>query len=469
MNTEALTSEHSPRIAVFESVAKDAAALNERLAYLDADPVVISAEQGAGAIAAESWDAVVVGQLDDDESLQHVLEDLARSQTSLPILNLCRGQATQALLSECGTELTWALEMPLRRTELRRLLVRAGRYQRLDRRRRITGRSASIRAVRESIEQVAERDTTVLIHGESGTGKELVARTLHGLSDFADGPFVPINCGAIQPELLESELFGHDKGAFTGAVSARKGRLELAAGGTLFLDEIGDMSLEMQVKLLRVLQEKEFQTVGGARRVNVECRIVAATHRDLPARIQENLFREDLYYRLNVFPIQMPPLRKRLDDLPGLIDDLMLTDAENDEPAAVRLSTRAIDALANYAWPGNVRELGNLVERLAILQPTGTIDLEDLPEKFTRASATDVSPESGRPSFDEFNEAHRTLGDGVDLKQLLISVEIRMIRQALEQAGGNVAKAARLLQLQRTTLVEKLRKYRLNSDDTSEI
>ena len=470
MNTQAVPRTPTTRVAVFESVADDAAALNERLAYLDADAVLIDATAATDTLTAESWDAVVVGQLDGDEPLQHLLEDFTRNQSTVPVLNLCRGEATQQILSECAPELSWPLEMPLTRSALRRLLQRARRYRQLDRRRRLTGGSAMIRAVREAIEQVAERDTTVLITGESGTGKELVARTLHGLSDAADGPFVPINCGAIQPELLESELFGHDKGSFTGAVAARKGRLELAAGGTLFLDEIGDMSLEMQVKLLRVLQEREFQTVGGARRIKVECRIVAATHRDLPTRIADNQFREDLYYRLNVFPIQMPPLRKRIDDLPGLLDDLMHGGDEGEGAGAPRLTARALDGLARYNWPGNIRELANLVERLAIMQPTGPIDLEDLPEKFRRGeSAPTGAPDSVRPSMAEFNDAHRTLGDGVDLKEILVSVEIRMIRQALEQAGGNVAKAARLLKLQRTTLVEKLRKYRLNSDDTSEI
>ncbi|MEL7537862.1 MAG: sigma-54 dependent transcriptional regulator [Pseudomonadota bacterium] len=468
MNAEAASST-SPKVAVFESDQADASALNERLRYLDAQPFVIDDAQAAETVAGEDWDAVVVGQLDGNEPLQHLFEDLTRSQTATPVLNLGRGHRSQQLLSTCAPEHTWALDAPLRRADLSRLLTRARRYRRLDRRRRLTGRSATIREVRKAIEQVAERDTTVLITGESGTGKELVARTLHGLSDFSSGPFVPINCGAIQPELLESELFGHEKGAFTGAVAARKGRLALAAGGTLFLDEIGDMSLEMQVKLLRVLQEREFQSVGGRQRIKVNCRIVAATHRDLPERIADGLFREDLYYRLNVFPIQMPPLRKRIEDMPGLLDDLMVGDTDNPSDDSPRLSARALDALTRYPWPGNIRELANLVERLCILSPTGVIDLEDLPEKFrTGNAATSNDLSAGRPSFSEFNEAHRTLGDGVDLKQVLVGVEIRMIRQALEQSGGNVAQAARLLQLQRTTLVEKLRKYRLNSDDTSE-
>ncbi|MEM8983229.1 MAG: sigma-54-dependent Fis family transcriptional regulator [Pseudomonadota bacterium] len=469
MNAESAPTAAAPRVAVFEADGQVAATLDERLRYLEAAPVVIDESSATDTITAENWDAVVLGQIDDSESLQDLFLDLSKTCSNIPVLDLGKGQRSQQLLVDCRPDHLWPLETPLRRADLSRLLERARRYSQLDRRRRLTGSSTSIREVRAAIEQVAERDTTVLITGESGTGKELVARTLHGLSDYADGPFVPINCGAIQPELLESELFGHDKGAFTGAVTARKGRLELAANGTLFLDEIGDMSLEMQVKLLRVLQEREFQTVGGGRRLAVQCRIVAATHRELPGRISDGLFREDLYYRLNVFPIHMPPLRKRIEDLPGLLDDLML----GPDPAAnehgLRLTARATEALAAYNWPGNIRELANLVERLAILIPSGLVDLEDLPEKFHGVTSDDADETSSRPSFAEFNDAPKTLGDGVDLKEVLVSVEVRMIRQALDQAAGNVAKAARLLQLQRTTLVEKCRKYRLNSDDSSDI
>ncbi|MEM1261511.1 MAG: sigma-54 dependent transcriptional regulator [Pseudomonadota bacterium] len=469
MNAESGPAASAPRVAVFEADRQMAATLNERLRYLEAAPVVIDESLATDTIASECWDAVVLGQIDDSEPLQDLFAGLSKARSNVPVLDLGKGQRSQQLLVDCPPDHLWSVQTPLRRADLSRLLERARRYSQLDRRRRLTGSSTSIREVRAAIEQVAERDTTVLITGESGTGKELVARTLHGLSDYAEGPFVPINCGAIQPELLESELFGHDKGAFTGAVAARKGRLELAANGTLFLDEIGDMSLEMQIKLLRVLQEREFQTVGGGRRLSVQCRIVAATHRELPARINDGLFREDLYYRLNVFPIHMPPLRKRIEDLPGLLDDLMLDPNPESSNNGLRLTARATEALAAYTWPGNIRELANLVERLAILIPNGLVDLEDLPEKF-HGIGTDAADEpSTRPSFAEFNDAPRTLGDGVDLKEVLVSVEVRMIRQALDQAAGNVAKAARLLQLQRTTLVEKCRKYRLNSDDSSEI
>ncbi len=470
MTTSDLPAVITQRIAIFETDNQSADTLNERLRYLQAEPVIIEPDEAVDALTKRDWDAVVVGELDDSSALRDLLAGLTRAQCGVPILNLNRGAETQRLLRACEPDHEWPLHSPLRRSELERLLARARRYRRLDRRRRLTGQSPTMKEVRAAIEQVAERDTTVLITGESGTGKELVARTLHGLSEHSRGPFVPINCGAIQPELLESELFGHDKGAFTGAVAARKGRIELAADGTLFLDEIGDMSLDMQVKLLRVLQEREFQTVGGARRVRVQCRIVAATHRDLPQRIADGAFREDLFYRLNVFPIHMPPLRKRLEDIPGLLSDLVLQQTDSAAESELRLTPRALASLARYEWPGNIRELANLVERLAILQPSGTVDLEDLPEKFrVRGPATSGEHVGGRPSLTEFNTAHQSLGDGVDLKEILVNVEIRMIRQAMEQCGGTVAKAARLLQLQRTTLVEKLRKYRLNSDDSSDI
>ena len=247
--------------------------------------------------------------------------------------------------------------------------------------RSLSGNSRPIRRVNKMIQQVADSDATVLILGESGTGKEVVARKLHYHSPRRGKPFVPVNCGAIPGELLESELFGHEKGAFTGAISSRQGRFEMAEGGTLFLDEIGDMSMPMQVKILRVLQERTFERVGSNKTLEANVRIVAATHRDLEQAIAENRFREDLFYRLNVFPIEMPPLRKRREDIPVLISDL-ITRMEKEKRGSVRLTPTAVTALSQYSWPGNVRELANLVERLAILHPFGLVEVEDLPDKF---------------------------------------------------------------------------------------
>ena len=316
------------------------------------------------------------------------------------------------------------------------------------------GRSPAIHGLSRLMQQVARYDSTVLIRGESGCGKELVARRIHELSARARGPFVPVNCGAIPRELLESELFGHEKGAFTGALTTRIGRFELADGGTLFLDEIGDMSCDMQVKLLRVLQERSFERVGSGEQRRANVRIVAATHRDLEARARAGEFREDLFFRINVFPIVVPALRERVDDIPTLIDDLVRRGEAEGRPS-ISFTATALDCLAAYSWPGNVRELQNLLERLAILHPNQTIDRDQLPT----------------PIGERRRNAQHTVATvpptGLDLREHLGNIEKQLIRSALEQADGTVAHAARLLGLQRTTLVEKLRKYELHAHATA--
>jgi len=313
------------------------------------------------------------------------------------------------------------------------------------------GKSRAIGGLDVLMHQVAHYDSTVLIQGESGCGKELVARRIHELSDRKDGPFVPVNCAAIPRELLESELFGHEKGAFTGALTTRIGRFELAANGTLFLDEIGDMSLDMQVKLLRVLQEKTFERVGSVEPRRANARILAATHRDLEARVAEHQFREDLFFRLNVFPIRVPPLRERIDDLPELIADLVGRGVAAGRPS-IEFSDTALECMRGYPWPGNVRELQNLVERLSILCPGRRVEREDLPHAIgERRHRAAQPPETFIPS------------DGLDLREHLGSIEKHLIRTALDQTDGTVAHAARLLKLRRTTLVEKLRKYDLQA------
>ncbi len=321
-----------------------------------------------------------------------------------------------------------------------------------------TGRSAGARRVREQIGQVGRFDTTVLIAGESGTGKEGVARALHRQSPRAAGPFVPVNCGAIPAELLESELFGHEQGAFTGAVAARRGRFELADGGTLFLDEIAEMSPFMQVKLLRVLQERTFERVGSGETRRCDVRIVAATNRHLPDEVASGRFRADLYYRLNVFPIVIPPLRERIADLPLLIDELNLGLAGRGFPAA-SFSDGALAALARHDWPGNVRELENLLERLAVSAGAATVGVAQLP-------FAPVRPVGGEPAVDEEVPAPCQRADlrvelpaaGLCLKGTLGALESDLIAQALGRAGGVVARAARLLGVGRTTLLEKMRR-----------
>ncbi len=339
--------------------------------------------------------------------------------------------------------------------------------------RSLVGISQSVARVRQLIEQVANTEANVLILGDSGTGKEVVARNLHYHSDRKDKPFVPINCGAIPPELLESELFGHEKGAFTGAISTRQGRFELANGGTLFLDEIGDMPLAMQVKLLRVIQERVFERVGGNKSIKADVRIIAATHRNLEEEITEGRFREDLFYRLNVFPIEMPSLSQRAEDIPLLLEELIVR-MENNKRGSVRLTAAAISALQQYEWPGNVRELSNLVERLLIMFPNGVVDVQDLPEKYRQGfdfSATATSESSAEnPETEQRVVSHIVNqvtsqdvlpAEGIDLKAHLLNLESNLIKQALDDANGVVAHAAQRLNMRRTTLVEKMRKYGL--------
>jgi sigma-54 specific flagellar transcriptional regulator A len=347
-----------------------------------------------------------------------------------------------------------------------------------------TGTSSAIAQVNRLIRLVAPFDSNVLILGESGTGKEVVARAIHEVSARRARPFVPINCGAIPAELLESELFGHEKGAFTGALSARKGRFEIAEGGTLFLDEIGDMNPTMQVKLLRVLQERVFERVGSCSSQRCNVRIIAATHRNLEEAIANGTFREDLFYRLNVVPVEMPPLRERAEDLPLLIDVLAERIGGDGRPR-VQFTADALVALQAYRWPGNVRELGNLIERLGIqcsTRPVGTADLppryqpadwapaaEDEPVDQFLVAVAPSAPERDEPEpkEDELEPMAPQFADallseipaGFDLRAHLETIEQGLINQAVQASDGNVAQAARLLGLRRTTLVEKLRKY----------
>ena len=357
--------------------------------------------------------------------------------------------------------------------------------------RSLIGHSPAIVRVRELIQRVAPSESTVMILGESGTGKEVVARNIHYFSGRGQGPFVPVNCGAIPDNLLESELFGHEKGAFTGAISTRRGRFELARGGTLFLDEIGDMPLNMQVKLLRVLQERTFERVGSDRSLEADVRIVAATHRDLEHLIRTGGFREDLYYRLNVFPIEMPSLRERIEDLPLLVDELIERIA-HERSVQIGLSPAALRCLSHYPWPGNVRELANLMERLTILKPDGHVELHDLPAKFRAHAPVEpvavepppaveptVEPVAVEPvaDTDHADVSAKSLSvaevaslppEGLDLRQYIMDLESSLIQSALEDANGVVAHAASLLKMRRTTLVEKMRKYNIRRSDADD-
>jgi sigma-54 specific flagellar transcriptional regulator A len=359
------------------------------------------------------------------------------------------------------------------------------------------GASAAAQSIRDLISRVANSNATVLITGESGTGKELVARALHDESNRAGGNFVPINCTAIPKELIESELFGHRKGAFTGAMNDRIGRFELAHGGTIFLDEIGDLSMDMQVKLLRVLQERTVDPVGGLKPVQVDVRVVAATHCDLEARIASGQFREDLYYRLNVLPLKTPALRERTDDVPELLTHFAKSCVQNDAPP-ITFAEDFIDALQSYPWPGNVRELSNLVDRFSTLfagqkLSLSTVPADLLPKGLAQLQAqrcvnpaTSLQPVTPKPAKVtsiysgtasdmledvEVNPVEDIImlaqgisclpPEGISLKDRLADIERDLILQALARTDGNVSQTARLLNLQRTTLIEKLNKYDL--------
>ncbi len=323
---------------------------------------------------------------------------------------------------------------------------------------RFIGQSTDAAAVRRLIEQVAPSGATVLVTGESGTGKEVVARQIHELSG-RKGPFVAVNCGAIPEHLLESELFGHERGAFTGAASTREGRFEQAKGGTFFLDEIGDMPAVMQVKLLRVLEERVIERVGGTQSIPVDVRLIAATHRDLPARIAAGKFREDLYYRLSVFPIEISPLRERAEDIEPLVHVFV---KRMHATCGVQLdfAIDALEAMRNYRWPGNVRELANMIERLVVTKPNGLIGARDLPWPIVTPMA-DTDPSVVDARLAQSGQDVRLPEDGFDLRRYLADIEKSIIRDALEQCDGVVQHAAERLGIGRTTLVEKIRRYGL--------
>jgi sigma-54 specific flagellar transcriptional regulator A len=356
------------------------------------------------------------------------------------------------------------------------------------------GESDVIRAIRKIIPIVAISSSTVLITGESGTGKEIVARYLHEHSNRSNGNFVPINCAAIPKELLESELFGHKKGAFTGAITDRIGRFELAHGGSIFLDEIGDMSLEMQVKLLRVLQERTIDPVGGVRSIAVDVRVIAATHRDLEAEILAGRFREDLYYRLNVLPLNTPPLRERASDVPILLEYFAQLHAAPDKNP-ITFSPEFHRALQNYQWPGNVRELSNLIDRFSTLFAGERLEFHSLssgllPKGLAAMKVDSFGDENGIAFLGDSAESGMSLTqdessdpecwgndvekitmlsqsmpvlppEGLSLKHRLAEIERDLISQALSRTNGNVSQTARILNLQRTTLIEKIQKFGL--------
>lgn len=463
--------------------------LNTILAFLGEESDSVDFSQAIEVInERKGFDAIIV----DGESAE-LVDDLVSKFPAQPFLVV----SSQATNNEPQANIVGHLSEPVTYPVLTQMLHRCQEYvrQRPSKKtsaanktrlfRSLVGKSDQIQAVRHLIEQVAPTEANVLVLGESGTGKEVVARNVHFLSNRKSGPFIPVNCGAIPGELLESELFGHEKGAFTGAIGSRKGRFELAEGGTLFLDEIGDMPLQMQVKLLRVLQERTYERVGGTKPIKCDVRIIAATHRELESMIEDGKFREDLYYRLNVFPIESPALRERKEDIPLLLQELV-SRLETEGKQSIRFTENSIGSLIEHQWPGNVRELSNLVERLLILFPEQVVDVKDLPHKYQHLEADTYEPDYPeellerealidlfKDSSDEFmddeveidpNAAAALPPQGMNLKEYLSELEISLITQALEQQDWVVARSAEALGMRRTTLVEKMRKYDISKD-----
>ena len=475
------TRKEARKILIVDQDADSAQRLSHQLEFIDHEPKVMSSPGLLDSLGELSgYQAILVANFHGIVEWANALKE--KHEGCPPFVLLLGGRQADLQQKEIDDTFIGVLKAEIRYAELSDLLHKAEvrgtantqpskeGTQNPELFRSLVGNSRSVVRVRKMIDQVAPTEATVLILGESGTGKEVVARNIHYYSNRRSKPFVPINCGAIPGELLESELFGHEKGSFTGAVGSRQGRFELAEGGTIFLDEIGDMPLTMQVKLLRVIQERSFERVGSNKSIKSDVRIVAATHRNLEQLIEDGRFREDLYYRLNVFPVEMPPLASRSEDLPLLVNEL-ITRLEHEKKSSVRLTPAAMMSLCNYDWPGNVRELANLMERLTILHPYGVVDAGDLPPKMTphgRARSAEESspmtsptamPMTGGMPARVLNDAPRLPRDGIDLKQHLTDIEVALIEQALDECSGVVAHAANRLHIRRTTLVEKMRKY----------
>lgn len=432
-------------------------------------------EEGRDLLRARKFDIILTDLVMPGISGMDILHDVSATKLAVPVIVLTAFGTVQTAVEAMRKGAFDYLTKPFNLEELKIVITKALAMQKLQKEnvslkiqlrdkydfKGIVGQSASMTRVYELIDKIADTDSTVLIMGESGTGKELIAKTIHYNSSRSLQPFVPINCAAIPRDLLESELFGHEKGAFTGAVTTRVGRFELAQNGTLFLDEVGDLDPALQVKLLRVLQEREFERVGGMKTIKVDVRIVAATNRDLERSIVEGKFREDLLYRLNVIPITLPPLRERTDDLTLLIEHFVKVFSKKRKRDPLVFSGTAMQCLMKYRWPGNVRELENLIDRLTLLVSGNTVDVSDLPDKIRQETCVAVYNHGPAPDRIDFSAASGSVDippSGIDLNKFLHALEKNLITQALERTGGVRSRAAQLLGLNRTTLLDKLKK-----------
>ena len=422
-----------------------------------------NASEALGIVSSEPIDLVLCDVKMPGINGIELVRQLREVEPDLPSIVVTGYGSAESSVDALRAGAFWYLEKPFEQAHLdviRRLVEQAIEHGRLKSENRalhtqlrskykfdnIIGHSGALQRVLEVVEKVADSNSTVLLTGESGTGKELIARALHYNSRRENEPLISVNCGAIPEELLESELFGHVKGAFTNAHENRKGRFAAADGGTMFLDEIGDMSMNLQVKLLRVLQERTFEPVGSSKTVKVNVRVVAATNQDLRLAIQERRFREDLYFRLNVLPIEVPPLRERREDVPLLVNHFLDVFNQSRQSAVESISASAMQRLIAYAWPGNIRELENLIERMVLLTTSNELDEADLPAELLAQSPAGATVAPEVPPT------------GLSMPQVLKDIETDMIHQALELSHNNKNQAAKLLGLHRTTLLEKMKK-----------
>ena len=447
-----------------ETLGSGVVLMVERMGHEGA--AVTSGPEGLARLAEQSFDLVITDYRMDDMDGQQVLEAVKTRAPETDVMMMTAYGSIELAVEamKCGAidfitkpfphdGLRLKIEKVLEYRAARRDRERLGEQNRYLREEidgrynfgEIIGESEQIHKVLAAVQKVAVTDSSVLVYGESGTGKELVARAVHYQSNRREGSFVKVNCGALPTELVESELFGHEKGAFTSAVKQKKGKFELAAGGTIFLDEIGDVPLETQVKLLRVLQEKQFDRVGGEQTLDADVRVVAATNRPLKQMVTEGTFREDLYYRLEVIPLRLPPLRERREDIRLLVDHFMVKKCGEMNIPLRRLSDEALKGLVRYPWPGNVRELENVIERTIVLADGEKIDYHDLPLTFDEAGRDDQAVAPG----------------AMPLNERLDEIEREMIAQAMQETNHVKTKAASLLGIKTSALYYKLDKYGL--------